>query len=171
MADTSKPSPNIPVGPEHTRVYLETDGREGYYRDMSYLPEGGDPKSITLILQTIGRKSGRALLTPLLFNFWNDEFVIVASKGGSDKHPAWYLNLTAADRVAVQIRDKRYSCKWRVAEGAERDTVWKFMADYFPPYRTYQTRTERQIPVVVLTPTGEIKEKFVLGDAAGVNVK
>jgi deazaflavin-dependent oxidoreductase (nitroreductase family) len=161
MADVSKflaaAAPGIK---QHLRRYIETDGADGYYRDMS--AGGGNSRSTTLILKTIGRKSGRVLLAPLLFNVWKSEWVIVASKAGNDAHPGWFYNLTAADEVAVQVRDKRYRCKWRIAEGAEREAVWSFMVDYYPPYRDYQSRTTRQIPVVVLTPLAEIPERFVL---------
>lgn len=155
----------------HLKSYIETDGKDGYYYDMSGNPEGGDPKSIILVLRTIGRKTGRTLLAPLLYNHWKDEFVIVASKGGSDTHPSWFFNLTAADHVDVQIKDKRYRCTWRIAEGRERERIWPFMEDYYPPYRTYQARTERLIPVVVLTPVEELQEKFVLGGNAGVDAR
>jgi deazaflavin-dependent oxidoreductase (nitroreductase family) len=161
MADVSKLLAGYAAGiREHLRVYLETDGKEAYYRDMSHV--GGDPKTITLILKTVGRKSGKTRLAPLLFNYWRDEIVIVGSKGGSDEHPAWFHNLKAAETVDVQVRDKRYRCKWRIAEGAERAKIWPFMVDYYPEYRSYQARTEREIPVVVLTPVEELKEKFVL---------
>ena len=154
---------------QHLKAYIESDGKEGYYADMSGNPEGGDPKSITLVLKTIGRKTGRELLAPLLYNHWKDEFLIVASKGGSDVHPGWYYNLTAADHVDVQVRDRRWRCTWRIAEGKERERMWPYMADYYPPYYTYQSRTDREIPVVVLTPVEELKEKFVLGDSTGVD--
>ncbi len=170
MADMTEYLAKVAAGiKEHLRLYIETDGREGYYRDMTHNPEGGDPKSLTLVIKTIGRKSGKAHLAPLLFNWWKDEAVIVGSKGGSDQPPAWFLNLSAAQTVDVQIRNKRYRCSWRVAEGAEREKIWRFMADYYPPYGTYQARTERQLPVVLLAPGEEIAERFVVTDDDGVD--
>jgi deazaflavin-dependent oxidoreductase (nitroreductase family) len=145
---------------EHLRSYLATDGEDGYLRDMRH--GRGSEQATCLILKTIGRRSGRPYLVPLLFDKWNDEFVIVASKAGADEHPAWYLNLTASDEVAIQVKDKRYRCEWRVAEGGERRQAWKIMTDCFPGYDDYQSLTEREIPVVVLTPTGPIEEKFSL---------
>jgi deazaflavin-dependent oxidoreductase (nitroreductase family) len=156
---------------EHLQSYIKTDGKEGYYRDLSGAPGGGDPKSTMLILRTRGRKSGETRLAPLLYNHWKDEFVIVASKAGADEHPAWFLNMTAAKTVDVQIKDRRYRCRWRVSEGAERAKTWSFMVDYYPPFHAYQARTQREIPVVVLTPVEEIEEKFELGSSTGVDAR
>ena len=156
---------------EHLQRYIKTDGKEGYYRDLSGAPEGGDPKSTMLILRTRGRKSGETRLAPLLYNHWKDEFVVVASKAGADEHPAWFLNMTAAKTVDVQIKDRRYRCRWRVSEGAERAKIWPFMVDYYPPFHAYQARTQREIPVVVLTPVEEIEEKFELGSSTGVDAR
>ena len=140
---------------QHLERYLESDG------ELDAHP--GDPGNRPcLILKTVGRKSGHTRLNPLLMQPWGDEFVIVASKGGSDQHPAWYLNLSAADEVAIQVKNKRYRCKWRVAEGQEREKIWAFMIEFFPSYDSYQASTDRVIPVVVLTPIETIKEKFTL---------
>jgi len=153
---------------DHLRRYIETDGGDGaYYRDMS--AQGGDPKAKTLVLQTFGRRTGREQLAPLLYNTWGDDLIIVASKGGADQHPAWYLNILEAREVVVQVRDKRYRCTWHVAEGAERETLWRFMSAYYPAYAEYQTHTNRLIPVVVLTPVGEVAERFVWRPGEGVD--
>lgn len=153
---------------EHLKTYIETDGAdEAYYRDMS--AQGGDPKSKTLVLKTIGRKSGKEQLAPLLYNTWGDDLIIVASKGGADESPGWYHNLVARPEVAVQVRDKRYRCTARIAEGAERETLWRFMSGYYPAYLDYQSKTSRQIPVVVLTPGEEIRERFVWRSGEGVD--
>ena len=116
------------------------------------------------MLKTIGRKSGRTNLAPLLYNTWGDGFVLVASKSGSDTSPAWFHNTLAAAEVAVQVRDRRYRCTWRVVDGVERKNLWRYMSGYFPPYLEYQARTQRQIPVILLTPVGEIDEPFDLPD-------
>jgi deazaflavin-dependent oxidoreductase (nitroreductase family) len=153
---------------EHTKLYVETDGgRESHLRDMT--PMGGRADTKTLLLKTIGRKSGVAQLAPLIYDDHGDDFVIVASKAGNDTPPAWFLNITAADEVAAQVGPKRYRCKWRIAQGAERDALWRHMADYYPPYLEYQARTDREIPVVVLTPLGEIAEKFEWRPGDGVD--
>jgi deazaflavin-dependent oxidoreductase (nitroreductase family) len=142
---------------QHLKSYLETDGADGYERDTT---EIGTPVSLNLILRTIGRKSGRTLLTPLWFNYWNDDIVLVASKAGHDHDPSWFLNLTAAETVDVQVRDKRFRCTWRIAEGEEREKVWAFMADYYPNYALYQASTDRQIPVVMLKRVAQLEERF-----------
>jgi deazaflavin-dependent oxidoreductase (nitroreductase family) len=153
---------------EHLRIYIQTDGGdEAYYRDMG--PQGGDPKTKTLVLRTLGRKSGKEQLAALIYNTWGDDLVIVASKGGSDSHPAWFHNITAGGEVAVQVRDKRYRCKWHIAEGAERQTLWRFMSGYYPAYLEYQARTGREIPVVVLTLVEALAAKFVWHEGEGVD--
>jgi len=171
MADMTKfMADRAPGMMDHLRRYLESNGQDGFYRDMSGNPEGaGDPKTLTLILKTIGRKSGRPHLAPLLFNYWGADVILIASKGGHDQSPAWYLNMLAADQVSVQIRDKRYACKWRIADGEERQKLWDFMSDYYPPFHAYQARTERRIPVIVLTPVQETQEAFKLEDGAGLD--
>src|ERR1700730_11609738 len=92
MADVSEFLSAAAAGiQEHLRCYLASDGREGYLYDMSAV--GGSKVSTCLVLKTIGRKSGRSLLVPLLYAPWADEYIIVTSKGGSDKDPAWDINL------------------------------------------------------------------------------
>jgi deazaflavin-dependent oxidoreductase (nitroreductase family) len=76
--------------------------------------------------------------------------VIVASKGGADHHPAWYLNLHDSPTVEFQIATQAFRATWREPEGDERDKVWSFVVDNFPPYAAYQASTERQIPLVML---------------------
>ena len=128
-------------GPEHVRAYQETDGREGYrWRNGSEI----------LLLTTVGRKSGEERTMPLIFREVDGDYVIVASRGGSPQHPGWYLNLRAADEVGVQIKGDRFKARHRVAEGSERERLWKLMTDVWPDYDTYQARTDRQIPIVVL---------------------
>jgi deazaflavin-dependent oxidoreductase (nitroreductase family) len=82
--------------------------------------------------------------------------VVVASKGGSDEHPAWYLNLKAAPEVDVQIATQAYNASWREPEGAERQKIWDFMVDCHPFYTDYQASTARLIPVVMLQPLKQI---------------
>jgi deazaflavin-dependent oxidoreductase (nitroreductase family) len=169
MADMTEFLKEVAAGIEdHLRLYIQTDGGdEAYYRDMG--PLGGDPKTKTLVLKTLGRKSGKPQLAPLIYNTWGDGFIIVASKGGADSQPAWFYNITAAETVTVQVRDKRYRCTWRIAEGVERETLWRFMSGYYPPYLEYQARTDREIPVVLLTPVAEDSEPFVWRPGEGVD--
>lgn len=145
---------------QHLKVYIISDGKEGWHADQSAV--GGDPNSLNLVLRTYGRKTGLERLTPLLCYRRGDDFIIVASKGGADNHPAWYLNILSSDEVAIQFKDKRHACNWRIAKGEERDRLWPLLVEYYPVYGQYQERTERLIPVVVLTPQREIAKKFNL---------
>jgi len=134
----------------HLRAYLESDGAEGHLLDFS--PGGGRPGTPTLILKTIGRRSGEPRLTPLIYGRHGGEIVVIGSKGGAPTHPAWYLNLIARPEVAFQVADRKHRGGWRVAEGAERTQVWDEMVELYPPYRDYQARAGREIPVVLLDP-------------------
>lgn len=138
----------------HRRSYLASGGREGHVLDYRHL--GGHRFTTTLLLETNGRKSGERRITPLIYGDTGGEVVIVASKGGADVHPAWYLNLRAAEAVTIQIGGQAFRATWREPEGEERAAVWRFMADLYPPYRAYQAATARQIPIVCLAPGEEI---------------
>ena len=76
----------------------------------------------------------------------------VASKGGAPAHPAWFLNMEAAEEVAFQVAQDHFVGPWREAEGEERARIWAGMVDIYPPYTHYQEATTRRIPVIVLTP-------------------
>ena len=128
-------------GPEHVERYIATDGEEGHI----WL-EG----STVLLLTTTGRKTGNKSTTPLIYGLDGDNPVIVASKGGAPEHPGWYRNLTKTPEVEVQIKGDRFHARARDAEGEERDRLWALMNEIWPHYAEYQTKTERQIPVVVL---------------------
>lgn len=135
---------------EHLDAYLRSDGAEGHLRDFT--AGGGKPDTPNLLLTTVGRKSGKEIVLPLIYGVDGDRFLIVASKGGAPEHPAWYLNLTAQPEVKLQVAAKRLNARAYTASGAERERLWQVMADVFPPYNEYQTRTTREIPVVVLAP-------------------
>lgn len=111
---------------------------------------GGKPKTPTLLLTTTGRKSGKPFTLPLLYGRDAGRFVIVGSKGGAPQHPAWYLNLVADPRATIQVADKRYQVLMRATEGEERQRLWDMMCEVYPPFVSYQKRTERLIPVLVL---------------------
>jgi proline iminopeptidase len=128
-------------GDEHVRRYVETDGEVGY------LWREGAP---ILILTVTGRKSGKAYSTPLIFGEDGGNYVIVASQGGTPKHPDWYLNLAETPEVGVQVKADKFRAQARTAEGEERERLWKQMTGIWPHYDEYQTKTEREIPVVVL---------------------
>ena len=127
-------------GQEHVKRYQQTDGVEGH-----------DWQGTTvLILTTTGRRSGDPRSTPLIYGQHGDDFVVVASKGGADEYPAWYLNLSAEPEVAVQVRSDRFKARARTASSDEKPGLWKMMAERWPAYDEYQRKTAREIPVVVL---------------------
>jgi F420H(2)-dependent quinone reductase len=77
-------------------------------------------------------------------------YVVIGSKGGADTHPSWYLNLRANPTVEVQVAREHLTARARVATGKEREQLWEQMVQLYPPYREYQKKTKREIPVVVL---------------------
>jgi deazaflavin-dependent oxidoreductase (nitroreductase family) len=130
------------LGDEHVRRYRETGGDIGY--DWNGAP--------VLLLTTTGRRSGAARTTPLIFGRDRDNYLVVASVGGSPRHPAWYLNLEADPHASIQVRGDHHDVVARTATPEEKPQLWRIMNDVWPNYDAYQSRTERDIPVVVLTP-------------------
>ena len=129
-------------GDEHVKRYIETDGEEGY-----------DWKKGTkiLILFTKGRKSGQERANALIFEPDGDDYLIVASKGGTPEPPAWYVNLDAdPDSVEIQVKGDRFKVKPHDAGDEEKPRMWEKMVAAWPDYENYQQKTERTIPVVVL---------------------
>lgn len=128
-------------GQEHVRRYRETGGEVGHVWKRG---------ATTLLLTTTGRKSGERRTTPLIYVQDGDRYVIIASQGGAPVHPSWYLNLTADPNVEVQVRDDVFRARARTATGEERERLWTLAAQQWPDYDAYQTKTDREIPVVVL---------------------
>jgi deazaflavin-dependent oxidoreductase (nitroreductase family) len=127
-------------GDEHVRRYQETDGKEGH-----------DWQGTTvLILTTTGRRSGQPRSTPLIYQRHGEDYLVVASKGGADEPPAWYLNLQADPQVRVQVREERFTARARTATPEEKPALWQIMTRAWPAYDDYQRKTDRDIPVVVL---------------------
>jgi deazaflavin-dependent oxidoreductase (nitroreductase family) len=135
---------------EHLRGYLESGGAKGHIVDLRLI--GGLAFTTHLLLKTVGRKSGETRITPLIYGDIGGEVVIVASKGGADVHPAWYLNITSAREVDYQIGGQAFRSTWREPQGKEREEIWAFMAKGYPPYTQYQTQTQRTIPLVMFAP-------------------
>ena len=135
-------SDNRPRGwvEDHIRRYQESDGEDGHIWN-------GVP---TLLLTTTGRRSGRFFTTPLIYGRHGDNYVVVASKGGAPRHPDWYMNLSENPEVGVQVAADRFTARARTADSDEKPGVWATMAEIWPPYDEYQTRTSRVIPVVIL---------------------
>ena len=101
---------------------------------------------------TTGRRTGEPRRTCLIYGTSGDDFVVVASKGGADKDPAWFKNLQADPSVGVQVGTRRFTARARVASPAERKPLWAQMARIFPLYDEYAQKTDRVIPIVLLTP-------------------
>ena len=125
---------------EHTRQYVESGGADGH--DWNGVP--------TLLLTTTGRKSGLRRRTALIYGVDDAAYVVVASKGGAPDHPAWFLNLQANPDVELQVGAEVFAARARVTAGAERERLWQSLAQIWPAYNEYATKTDRQIPVVVL---------------------
>jgi deazaflavin-dependent oxidoreductase (nitroreductase family) len=134
---------------EHLSMYLQSGGAEGHILDVSDV--GGHKFTTMLLLKVMGRKSGVARITPLIYGDIGGEVVIVASKGGADHHPAWYLNIKDSGKISFQIATQAFRGTWREPRGGERDKVWEFMVGVFPPYKSYQASTTREIPLVMLS--------------------
>jgi deazaflavin-dependent oxidoreductase (nitroreductase family) len=130
------------VGDDHIRAYRETDGEVGYIWN-------GVP---TLLLTATGRRTGRALTSALIFGRDGDDYLVVASMGGAPQHPSWYRNLLAHPEAEIQVKAERIPVISQAASAAEKPRLWQIVVDLWPNYATYQTRTDRDIPVVVLSP-------------------
>jgi deazaflavin-dependent oxidoreductase (nitroreductase family) len=104
-----------------------------------------------VLLTTTGRRSGRPWTVPLMYHPDGDHLVIVASNGGRDRPPAWWLNLRAAGRATVQLKKETFPVTAAEAEGDTRDRLWDIAVDRYDGYAKYAEKTDRRIPVVVLT--------------------
>jgi deazaflavin-dependent oxidoreductase (nitroreductase family) len=130
-------------GPEHVRVYRESGGAVGglWKRGTSIL-----------LLTTRGSRTGEERTAPLIYRPDGDRWVIVASQGGAPTHPSWYRNIQAhPDEVSIQVGDEVIPVDASIAQGEERQRLWQRMAEVWPDYDAYARRTDREIPVVVLT--------------------
>jgi proline iminopeptidase len=132
-------------GDEHVRRYRETDGEVGHIWKRG---------AKILLLTTKGRKTGEPRTTPLIYEEDGDRLVIVASKGGAPEDPGWYRNLTREPQVELQVKGEVFTARARTATGDERSRLWELAARQWPDYDQYQSRTDREIPVVVLEREG-----------------
>ncbi|GLZ08019.1 nitroreductase [Actinomadura sp. NBRC 104412] len=127
-------------GQEHVERYQATDGAVGH-----------DWRGTTvLLLTTTGRRTGKSYTTPLIYQEDNGNPIVVASRGGSPEHPDWYKNLVANPEVQVQIHGEKFTARARTAGPDEKPALWKKMTATWPAYDEYQTKTSREIPVVIL---------------------
>ena len=127
-------------GAEHVRVYRETGGERGYHWRGTTI----------LLLTTTGRKSGEERTTPLIHRTDADRWIVIASKGGHPEHPGWFQNLEADPDAEIQVLDQVIPVRATVAADEERERLWKLMTEVWPDYDDYQSKTDREIPVVVL---------------------
>ncbi|HEX6665302.1 MAG TPA: nitroreductase family deazaflavin-dependent oxidoreductase [Solirubrobacterales bacterium] len=128
----------------HTFLYKRTGGRLGHT-----IP--GVPGKM-LLLDHVGAKSGTKRTSPLLYVKDGDNVVIVASKGGFPKNPAWFHNLMANPDTTVQIGSEQRPVHARVAAPEERERLWGMAVAAYHGYEDYRARTDREIPLVVLEP-------------------
>jgi F420H(2)-dependent quinone reductase len=126
----------------HTRVYRATGGR--LFGRMG--------KSPILLLNTMGRKTGRRRTSPLLYVMDGEDFVIIASKGGAPTHPAWYLNLKANPDATVEVGDREVRVRAEEVNPEEKVRLWQKMVEMYPSYDDYQRKTKREIPLLKLHP-------------------
>jgi F420H(2)-dependent quinone reductase len=106
-----------------------------------------------LLLHHRGRKSGKERVSPLLCLADGDDLVVVGSKGGSHKHPAWFLNLREMPETTVEVGAEKRRVRVRVASAEERAKLWPRVVELYSDYADYQARTEREIPLIVLSPS------------------
>ena len=128
----------------HRFVYLKSGGRLGHHM-------GGQPM---LLLHTVGRKSGKERITPLLYVPDGERWLLVASNAGDDRPPAWWLNARAAGAAEIQVGTERRQVKVREASPEERPALWQKACAQYPNYAEYEKRTTRPIPVVILEKVG-----------------
>ena len=136
---------------EHRDQYMD-DGKAGHLWDSRI--SGGPGLLPTLLLFTVGRKSGNQSVMPLLYSEVTGGYAIIASRGGSPRHPGWYHNLVACNDVGVRIADYDFRATARTTTGGERVAIWNQMVTLYPPFADYKVKAApREIPVVVLQPT------------------
>lgn len=127
---------------DHMTRYLATDGEDGHiWRGVP-----------TLLLTTTGRKSGDPRMLPLIYGKAADGYVVIASKGGAPEHPAWYTNLQANPSVHIQVGADKFEATATTVADDRRELLWLMMAEIWPDYADYQSKTDRQIPVVLIKP-------------------
>lgn len=130
-------------GQEHVEKYRETGGEVGHeWRDGVY----------TLLLTTTGRTSGEEYTTPLIYGRDRSDYIVIASRGGDDQHPDWFLNLEANPEVTLQVRDQVMPATAERVNQSDKGRIWPMMTDIWPDFDTYQEATTRDIPVVRIRP-------------------
>lgn len=129
---------------EQAKTYEESGGTKG--TDLN-----GSP---CLLLDYRGRRTGAWRRTVLIYGRDGEDYLIVASKGGADEHPLWYVNLEANPDVSVRVGPERFTARAETLGAEDRTRVWPGLLEVYPPYADYQAKTDREIPVVRLRRTG-----------------
>jgi deazaflavin-dependent oxidoreductase (nitroreductase family) len=140
-AENYAPSPVAFVA-DHVERYLRSGGADGF--EMQGIE--------CIVLTTKGRKSGALRRSPVVRVKDGERYLVVGSRGGAPEHPQWYFNLVADPDVTIHDGDQVHRLRARVATGAEREALWAKCVAAYGEYAVYQTRTDRQIPVVVCEP-------------------
>jgi deazaflavin-dependent oxidoreductase (nitroreductase family) len=138
--------------PARLALKLGSGAHAGVYRATGGKLFGRMGKSPILLLNTVGRKSGRKRTSPLLYVMDGDNFVVIASKGGAPTHPAWYLNLKANPEATVEVGDREVRVRAEEADSEEKARLWQRMVEMYPTYDDYQQKTGREIPLLKLHP-------------------
>jgi deazaflavin-dependent oxidoreductase (nitroreductase family) len=133
----------------HRTLYRVTGGRIGAHAGRATM----------LLLETVGRRSGQRRVTPLLYVEDGENFVVVASNAGDDRHPAWLLNLRKQPAAEIQIGTRHVRVQAREAGEAESERLWPKLQASYKHFRDYRTNTQRHIPVVVLEPAASQPSK------------
>jgi deazaflavin-dependent oxidoreductase (nitroreductase family) len=137
-------------GPARLAWKLGSGAHAGVYRATGGKLFGRMGKSPIMLLNTVGRKTGRKRTSPLLYVIDGEDFVIIASKGGAPTHPAWYLNLKANPDATVEVGDREVRVRAEEVDSEEKVRLWQKMIEMYPTYDDYKTKTEREIPLLVL---------------------
>ena len=130
---------------QQAELYERTNGSEG--NTMKGLP--------IIVLTSVGAKSGKLRKTPLMRVEHDGEYAVVASKGGAPDNPTWYANLKANPHVELQDGPVKKDYTARELSGKEREPWWERAVSAFPDYAEYQEKTDRTIPVFLLSPMEE----------------
>ena len=148
-SNTQKSNTQLPAWIfKHVKLYLE-DPDKAHIWDATIA--GGTGTLPTLLLETVGRKSGAVRMLPLIYKMIYGNYIVVASKGGSLAHPSWFLNLQAQASCQIRVGRKIMQARARTAKRDERTDLWQQMVEIYAPYTQYQVNAgNREIPVVIL---------------------
>ena len=152
MSEREKSTERDLSGPARMALKLGSGAHAGVYRATGGKLFGRMGKSPILLLNTVGRKSGKKRTSPLLYVMDGEDFVIIASKGGAPTHPAWFLNLRNDPEATVEIGDREVRVRAEEADPQEKARLWRKMVEMYPTYDDYQKKTEREIPLLILHP-------------------